>query len=82
LEAIVDHPALQRALEGVAAAVVGIIAATFLQLGEAAWLRISSLPMALTLFCFALIAAWRLKGAWVTPAILASGALAGAAVSL
>ncbi|MFK4874960.1 chromate efflux transporter [Novosphingobium sp. ZW T3_23] len=82
LEAIVDHPALQRALEGVAAAVVGIIAATSLQLGEAAWLRISSLPMALTLFCLALIAAWRLKGAWVTPAILASGALVGAVASL
>lgn len=82
LEAILDHPALQRALEGVAAAVVGIIAATFLQLGEAAWLRISSLPAAITLFCFALIAAWRLKGAWVTPAILASGALVGAAASL
>ncbi|TDW59973.1 chromate transporter [Novosphingobium sp. PhB55] len=82
LEAIVDHPALQRALEGVAAAVVGIIAATFLQLGEAAWLRISSLPLALMLFCFALIAAGRLKGAWVTPAILASGALVGAAASL
>ncbi|TCU54573.1 chromate transporter [Novosphingobium sp. PhB57] len=82
LEAIVDHPALQKALEGVAAAVVGIIAATFLQLGKAAWLRVPSLPMALTLFCFALIAAWRLKGMWVTPAILVFGALVGAASSL
>ncbi|MCW2393555.1 chromate efflux transporter [Sphingobium sp. B11D3A] len=82
LEAIVDRPGLQRALEGIAAAVVGIIAATFLQLGEAAWLRISSPPMAIILFGFALAAAWRLKAVWVTPAILACGALTGAAVSL
>ncbi|MCW2404633.1 chromate transporter [Sphingobium sp. B1D7B] len=82
LEAIVDRPGLQRALEGIAAAVVGIIAATFLQLGEAAWSRISSPPIAIILFGFALAAAWRLKAIWVTPAILAGGALTGAAVSL
>lgn len=82
LEAIVDHPALQRALEGMAAAVVGIIGATLLQLGEAAWLRISAPILAVPLFALALLAAWRLKGAWVTPAILATGAIFGAAVSL
>lgn len=82
LEAIVEHPALQRVLEGVAAAVVGIIATTFLQLGGAAWSRISSPPFALILFSVALAVAWRFKGAWVTPAILASGALCGVVVSL
>lgn len=82
LEEIVDHPALQRALEGVAAAVVGIIGATFLQLLWSAWQSVSSLPLALILFVVALGAAWRLKGNWVTPAILASSAFLGAAVAL
>lgn len=82
LEAIVDHPALQRALEGMAAAVVGIIGATLLQLGEAAWLRISAPISVVILFALALLAAWRLKGAWVTPAILATGAIFGAVVAL
>lgn len=82
LEAIVVHPALQRALEGVAAAVVGIIGATFLQLGGAAWARTSFPLLALALFCAALVAAWRLKGAWVTPATLAAGAFIGAVLPM
>jgi chromate transporter len=82
LEAVVEHPALHRALAGTAAAVVGIIAATFLQLGAAAAGRVSAPLLAIALFAAALVAVWRLKGAWVTPAILAVGALAGALVPL
>lgn len=82
LEAIVEQPALHRVLEGVAAAVVGVIAATFVHLGAETLTRVSSLVLVAILFVVALIAAWRLRGAWVTPAILAAGGLAGAALPL
>ena len=62
---------------GVAAAVVGIIAATFFQIGYATIGRIPSLPLAALLFAVGLFMVWRLKGAWVTPAIVTLGALAG-----
>jgi chromate transporter len=77
LEAVVENPALHRLLAGVAAAVVGVIAATFLQLVIATGMRVSNVPVALLLFAVALIIVWRVKGAWVTPAIIGSGALAG-----
>lgn len=78
LESVVERPALHRLLEGVAAAVVGIIGATFVQLGAEAATRATAPMAAAILFGAALVAAWRLKGAWVTPAILATGALIGA----
>ncbi|KQM21320.1 chromate efflux transporter [Novosphingobium sp. Leaf2] len=77
LEAIVENPALRHVLEGIAAAVVGIIAATFLQLGYATGLRIPAPAFGVMLAIAALIAAWRMKGAWVTPAIIGAGAIAG-----
>lgn len=77
LEALVENPALHRILEGIAAAVVGIIAATFLQLGYAASERISGHVVAIGLFAAALLTVWRVKGPWVTPAIIAGGAAAG-----
>lgn len=77
LEAIVENPALHRILAGVAAAVVGIIAATFIQLGEATAARAPDLLAAAMLFALALAVVWRVKGAWVTPAIVAGGAVAG-----
>lgn len=77
LEAIIENPALHDLLTGVAAAVVGIIAATFLQLSGTAAARLSAPLTAAILFTAALVVAWRMKGAWVTPAILAIGALAG-----
>ncbi len=77
LEAVVENQRLHRTLDGVAAAVVGIIAATLLQLGAAAWLRIDTPVPAIVLFALALVAAFKLKGAWVTPAILATGGTAG-----
>lgn len=82
LEAAVEHPALHRVLAGVAAAVVGIIAATFFQLAGSAGARVSAHGTATILFGFALAAAWRLKGAWVVPTILACGALIGTVVTL
>lgn len=77
LEAVVENPALHRLLAGVAAAVVGIIAATFAQLGQATANRVTIPWIALLLFAGALLVAWRVKGAWVTPAIVVSGGLAG-----
>ncbi len=78
LEAVVEHPRLHRALDGVAAAAVGIIAATLAQLALAAADRLERPLLALPIFAFAALAAWRVKGKWVTPAIVAAGAAAGA----
>lgn len=77
LESLVENPALHRLLAGVAAAVVGIIAATFLELGHATGGRVENPALALALFGIALAAAWRVKRGWVTPAIVAFGAIAG-----
>ncbi|MEO0062725.1 MAG: Chromate transport protein [Pseudomonadota bacterium] len=77
LEQVVDHPRLHRTLDGVAAAVVGIIAATLVQLGWAAWLRVDNPLFAVPIFALAAVAAWRLKGAWVAPLILCVAGVAG-----
>ncbi|MEO6042134.1 MAG: chromate efflux transporter [Croceibacterium sp.] len=78
LEHVVDHPRLQRTLDGVAAAAVGIIAATLVQLAMSVFERLSAPLLALPILLLAALAAWRLKGKWVTPAIVAAGAAAGA----
>jgi chromate transporter len=78
LEHVVDHPRLQHTLDGVAAAAVGVIAATLVQLGLSAWQRLETPLLALPIFFLAALAAWRLNGKWVTPAIVAAGAAAGA----
>ncbi len=77
LEALVENPALHRLLAGIAAAVVGIIAATFFQLGYATGDRVTNVPLAMVLFGIALALAWRMKGGWVTPTIVAFGAIVG-----
>ncbi len=77
LEALVENPALHRVLAGIAAAVVGIIAATFLQLGYATGIRVTNPLLAIALFGAALWVVWRVKGAWVTPAVVAGGAVVG-----
>jgi chromate transporter len=82
LESIVANPTLHRLLTGVAAAVVGIIAATFAQLALATTARVDNMLVAAVLFAIALAVAWRVKGAWVTPAILAGGAAVGWLISL
>lgn len=78
LEAIVENPALHRLLIGVAAAVVGVIGATWLQLAWSTAQRASNLPLAAALFLATLLAVWKLKGKLVTPALVLAGALAGA----
>ena len=77
LEGIVDAPSLRHALTGVAAAVVGIIAATFVQLALATGARVEAVAIGAALFTVALAMAWRLKGGWVTPLIVAVGGVAG-----
>lgn len=77
LEAVLAQPRLHRLLDGVAAAAVGVIAATLVQLAMALAGRVETLAVAAALFALALLAAWRLKGAWVAPAIIAAGAAAG-----
>lgn len=59
-----------------AAAVIGIIAATFVQLARATGKQVTQPAIAIALFAIALTAAWRLKGAWVIPVLVASGAVA------
>lgn len=81
LEAVVENPRLHRVLDGVAAAVIGIIATTLLQLGWAAWQRLGESTAAPWLggliFIAALVTAFRLKGPWVAPAILVAGGAVG-----
>lgn len=82
LEELIEKPALHDLLTGLAAAVVGIISATFLQLAAAAADRVAYPPLGIALFLTILVAAWRLKGGWVTPLLLAIGALAGVLLPL
>lgn len=77
LEAVVDMSGLHRLLDGVAAAVVGIIGWTFVDLSASTVQRSSDLPVTIAIFIIAAIAAWRVKGRWVTPALIAFGAAAG-----
>ena len=77
LEAIVENPALHRALAGVAAAVVGVIAATLLQLGWATALRVSSPVAGMAIFAGAVAAVMLLKGKWVAPALVIGAGVAG-----
>ncbi len=77
LEAVIESERLHRTLDGVAAAAVGIIAATLVQLALSAAGRVDQPLLALLILLVSALAAWRLKGLWVTPLIMASGALAG-----
>lgn len=77
LEAVVEAPALQRLLAGVAAAVVGTIAATCLQIAVATAGRVPAPLPALAIVALALLGAWRWRSPLATPALLAAGAAAG-----
>jgi chromate transporter len=77
LEAVIENEALHRLLAGVAAAVVGIIGATFVQLVVATGSHVPQPIIGVALFALALATAWRLKRPWGTPAIVAGGAAAG-----
>lgn len=78
LERLIDQPRLQRTLDGVAAAAIGIIAATLVPLAAATWRQLDAPLAAAPMLMLAAGAAWGLRGAWVTPAIIAGGAGLGA----
>ncbi|MBA3878714.1 MAG: chromate transporter [Sphingobium sp.] len=80
LEAVVENPTLHRLLDGVAAAVVGIIAATFVSLATSTVARAPSIWPLVLIFAAAAVAAWRLKKWWVAPSLVLAGALSGAVV--
>ncbi|MBR2174142.1 chromate efflux transporter [Sphingopyxis sp.] len=82
LEAVVDNPALHRVLGGVAAAVVGVIAATLLQLGWSTAGRAANLVPAALLFGAAVLVVWRWKGKLTAPALVLAGGVAGWALNL
>ncbi len=77
LEAAVENPALHRALAGVAAAVVGVIGATLLQLGWATALRVSSPAAGLAIFGSAVAAVTGLRGKWLAPLLVIAAGGAG-----
>ncbi|NIJ36495.1 chromate transporter [Sphingopyxis panaciterrae] len=77
LEAVAENPALHRMLAGVATAVVGVIAATLLQLGWSTAGRSTTLLWPGLLFCASGLAVWRWKGKLVVPAIIFAGGFAG-----
>ena len=77
LESIVENPALHRLLEGVAAAVVGIIAATLVDLVRSSAERVADPVAAMAIFAVALIAIWRLKSKLAPPAIIVAAGIAG-----
>lgn len=77
LEQLVDAPALHRLLDGIAAAVVGIIAATCAQLALAT-LDHAPMPwMAVLIFVAGLIGAWRWQSKVATPVLLMLGGVSG-----
>lgn len=77
LEAAVENPALHRVLGGVAAAVVGVIAATLLQLGWATALRVSNPPAGLVIFVAAIAAVILIRGKWAAPLLVIGAGVAG-----
>lgn len=77
LEAVVENPALHRLLGGVAAAVVGVIAATLLQLGWATALRVSNPVGGLVIFVAAIAAVMLIKGKWAAPLLVIGAGIAG-----
>jgi chromate transporter len=77
LEAVVADPRLHHLLSGVAAAVVGIIAATSLPLGWATLQRVPSIPVAVGIFIAALAAVWFWKSRYAGLVVLVTAGLTG-----
>lgn len=76
LEAVVEDQRLQRALTGVAGAVVGIIAVTALQLAQAAVAATPNLLFSGSIFVVALLIVYAWKSRFSAPVALAFGAVA------
>lgn len=77
LEAVVEDRRLHDVLAGVAAAVVGIIAATSVELGWATLQRAPSMAAAVAIFAGTLAVAWTWKSRYAVPAVLAAAAVVG-----
>lgn len=77
LERLVDAPGLRALLDGVAAGVVGLIAATALQLGAAAVEATPAPLVSLALFGAALAALYLWRARLAVPAVLAGAGLVG-----
>jgi chromate transporter len=78
LETLAEHKRLHLFLAGVAAAVVGLIAVTVLDLSRTTIGRTPDLPACLAIFAVALMVMYLWKSKAATPLVLALGALAGA----
>jgi chromate transporter len=78
LEALADHHQLQHFLAGVAAAVVGIIAVTLIDLARSAAERTPAIAVSSAIFAAALVIMYRWNSKLATPVVLAGGAIAGA----
>lgn len=78
LERLVDAPGLRALLDGVAAGVVGLIAATTLQLGAAAVEATPAPLVSLAAFAAALAALYLWRARLAVPAVLAGAGLVGA----
>ncbi len=77
LEAIAEHPALHRFLGGVAAAVVGTIAATLIALAHGTAMRVENMPLALAVCAMAFVIVWRVRSKLAIPCVLLLGGAAG-----
>ena len=78
LEAIAEHERLHRFLGGVAAAVVGLILVTIIELGGTTAGRTPDVRASLAIFAVALVLVYRWQSRLATPAVLAAAAAAGA----
>ncbi|MDB5694776.1 MAG: chrA [Sphingomonas bacterium] len=78
LEAVVENQRLQLFLAGVAAAVVGVIAVTLVELARGVVGNAANLVVAALVFVCALVVMYRWKSKLATPVVLGIGALVGA----
>ncbi len=80
LESVVAAPSVRAALDGVAAAVVGVIAATVVGLAAGLVGPLRQTVVLAVIGGLALVAAWTSRSRFAAPAILAAGAIAGLAL--
>lgn len=77
LEAVTEHPRLQRFLAGVAAGVVGLIPVTLVELARNTSARSPDVIVAGAIFAVALVIVYRWKNKFAAPLALACGAVGG-----
>ncbi len=77
LERVIDDQRLHAALEGIAAAVVGVVAVTAVDLGRTLGGSVPAVIPAILLFAATLAVLYRSKSKWAVPAIMLGGAIAG-----